>query len=96
MANGVTLSYHRIALIDIDVNQQITLLVESYIDEDGRNYQKAYENSEIEGEPTFPYTNAQYINLSYDESSKMLTSNIIKESYNFLKEYNEFKGATDV
>ena len=35
-SNGVTLSYHRIAMVKVDINQQITILVESYIDEDGR------------------------------------------------------------
>ena len=29
--NGVTLSYHKISMINVQVNQQITLLVESGI-----------------------------------------------------------------
>ena len=40
--NGVVLNYHRIASVKIEVNQQCTILVESYLNEDGRNYEKAY------------------------------------------------------
>ena len=51
--NGVTLSY-MISMINVQVNQQITLLVESYIDESGRQYEKDYAQGLTEGEPTFP------------------------------------------
>jgi hypothetical protein len=40
--NGVTLTYHRISLVNVQVNQQITILVESYIDADGRKKEKDY------------------------------------------------------
>ena len=45
--DGVTLAYHRIAMVKVDVNQQITVLVESYVDEDGRNFEKRYAAGEI-------------------------------------------------
>ena len=77
-------------MIKIDTNQQITLLVYSYLNEDARNYEKAYANGEIKGEPTFPYVDYQYINLEYDENMN------IKNAYKYLKTLPEFDGATDI
>lgn len=88
--NGVTLSYHRIAMVKIDVNQQITILVESYIDEDGRNYEKAYDAGEIKGEPVFPYTESEYISTDYDETMS------IKSAYEWLKQQTGFVGSEDI
>ena len=34
--NGLVLEYHRIAMVKIDTNQQCTILVESYLNEDCR------------------------------------------------------------
>ena len=96
MKNGVILNYHRIALIDIDINQQITLLVESYVDEDGRDYMKAYKNGEIEGEPSFPYMEGTYFYLDYDESLCLFKSNIIEQAYELIKTYPQFQGAEDI
>ena len=88
--NGVELSYHRIAMVKIDTNQQITILVHSYIDENGRNYEKSYANGKIEGEPTFPYVDAEYLSFDYDENMN------IKNAYNWLKNKPEFDGAEDI
>ena len=96
MDNGITLSYHRISKIDIEVNQQVTFLVESYIDETGRNYEKAYANGEIDGEPKFPYTNAKYIHIPYDETTEIFQDNAVKQAYELLKSSDLFVGAIDV
>lgn len=88
--NGVELSYHRIAMVKIDTNQQITLLVHSYINEEGRNYEKDYSAGKIEGEPTFPYVDAEYISLDYDENMN------IKNAYEWLKTQPDFEGAEDI
>ena len=96
MDNGVTLSYHRIALIIIDVNQQITLLVESYVNEEGRDYMKSYARGEIEDEPTFPYTEGNYYHLPYDESLCLFKSNVIEQAYELIKTYPQFKDAEDI
>lgn len=88
--NGIILNYHRIAMIKIDINQQITLLLYSYLNEDGRNYEKAYAEGKIEGEPEFPYVDYQYINLDYDENMN------VKNAYEWLKTLPEFEGATDI
>lgn len=88
--NGVTLTYHRISMVKIDVNQQITILVESYLNEDGRNYEKAYAAGEIQGEPTFPYTSAEYMSLPYDETMN------VKNAYEWLKQQPKFVDAEDI
>lgn len=94
--NGVELEYHRIAMIKIDLNQQITILVESYLNEDGRNYEKDYADGKIEGEPTFPYTSAEYHYFNYDTEPEMFKGNVVQKAYNWLKKQEKFKGAEDV
>lgn len=94
--NGVSLSYHRISMIKVDVNQQITILVESYIDENGRNYEKQYSIGEIKEPPIFPYTDSEYFHIDYDEKSSILNGMIIQNSYEWLKNLPEFTGAEDI
>lgn len=89
-SNGLTLNYHRIAMVKIDTNQQITILLYSYLNEEARNYEKAYAAGEIEGEPTFPYVDYEYINLDYDESMNIVNA------YEWLKTQPDFVGAEDV
>ena len=93
--NGVSLSYHRIAMVKVDVNQQITLLVQSYIDEDGRDFEKRYAAGEIEGKPTFPYTQGNYISFDYDEKTEMFSGNVVQKAYDLLKSHPDFIGAED-
>jgi hypothetical protein len=88
--NGLVLDYHRIAMVKIDTNQQITILLYSYLNEEARNYEKAYAAGEIEGEPTFPYVDHEYIALDYDESMN------ITNAYEWLKTRPEFVGAEDI
>lgn len=88
--NGLALEYHRIAMVKIDTNEQITILLHSYLNEDGRNYEKAYARGEIEGEPIFPFVDAQYISFNYDEQMN------IKNAYAWLKLHPDFEGAEDV
>lgn len=89
-SNGVETKYHRIVMVKIDTNQQISLLIHSYIDTDGRNYEKSYAAGLIEGEPVFPYVSAEYKTLEYDENMN------IKNAYKYLKTLPEFEGAEDV
>ena len=88
--NGVELEYHRIAMVRIETNQQISVLLHSYINEEGRNYEKDYAAGKIEGEPTFPYVDAQYLSFDYDESMN------IKNAYEKLKTLPAFEGAEDI
>lgn len=94
--NGVALSYHRIAMVKVDTNQQITILVQSYIDEEGRNYEKKYANGEIEGEPTFPYTQGDYLYFDYSENSDLFKGNIVKKAYSWLKKHPDYIGSEDI
>lgn len=94
--NGVSLNYHRIAMIKIDTNQQITILVESYIDEKGRDYEKQYAEGKIKNDPVFPYTNSKYFHLSYDEELDMLKGTIIQNAYKWLKTLPEFTNSEDI
>lgn len=97
---GVTLAYHRIALVNVQVNQQITLLVESYIDLNGR--QKAKDYAKIDHSKTLaqefvhPYSESEYISFEYDENSELFKGNIVQKAYNWLKNQEKFKGAKDI
>lgn len=86
--NGVTTEYHRIALVSIDVNQQTTILVCSYIDENGRNLEKEYANGG-NSEPTFPYIENNYYSFGYDEKMN------IENAYNWLKQQADFENSVD-
>ena len=88
--NGLELEYHRIAMLKIDTNQQITLLLHSYLNEEGRNYEKAYARGDIEGAPLMPYVNAEYLTFDYDEAMN------IKKAYEVLKGLPQFDGAVDI
>ena len=95
-ANGVYTSYHRIAMIKVDLNQQITVLVESYVDEEGRDYEKAYAAGEIEGEPVFPYTDSEYIPIEWDETGEFFEGNIMEKAYGWLKKQPDYINSEDV
>ena len=88
--NGLPLEYHRVALVIIEPNQQTTVLVHSYLNEEARDYEKAYARGEIKGKPTFPYVHAEYMNFSYREDMTM------KNAYGCLKKLPKFEGAEDV
>lgn len=88
--NGIELSYHRIAMIKNEVNQQTSMLVISYLDESGRQYEKDYAEGKIKGDPIFPYTNGEYISIPYDEDMT------VKKAYQWLKKHPDFEGAEDV
>lgn len=90
LPNGITLEYHRIAMIKNEINQQTTILVHSYLNAEGRQYEKDYANGLIEGEPTFPYVDARYYNINYDPEMTVVSA------YEWLKDnIPEFKNAED-
>lgn len=90
--NGLPLEYHKISLVNIEPNHQITLLRESYLNEEARKYEKDYASGKI-NEPVFPYVDHEYIHLEYQE----LDGNIMELAYKLLKENNpELKDAEDV
>lgn len=88
--NGLELNYHRIAMVKIDTNQQTTILVRSYLNEAGRQYEKDYANGLIEGEPIFPFTESQYLLFEYSDDMN------ITNAYKLLKAQSEFENSEDV
>lgn len=92
--NGIVTEYHRIALISIDVNQQNTILVHSYLTESGRQIEKDYSAGLYrdleEGMMKFPYVAAEYIAAEYNPDMT------VSAAYNYLKSLPKFAGAIDV
>ena len=88
--NGLVFNYHRIAMVKIDTNQQCTFLVESYLNEEGRELEKAYAAGNIVGEITLPYTLCNYISTDYDANMN------IHNAYEWLKIQPEYVGAEDI
>lgn len=87
--NGIELEYHRIAMVKIDTNQQVSILILSYLNEDGRNSEKYPSKVEM-GDPVFPFVDAEYRSCAYDENMN------IKNAYEWLKHQPDFEGAEDV
>lgn len=94
--NGIVLNYHHIAMITVEVNQRVTLLVRSYLDQEARQYDKDYATGKIEGEPTFPYTDAEYISIEWKDIGDLLTGDLTKNMYEWLKTQPPYIGAIDV
>ena len=92
--NGIITEYHRIALVNIDVNSQNTILIYSYLNEDGRQIEKDYaagKYNDVEiGTMKFPYFNAKYINVEYTDDMT------VKKAYAYIKTLPQFEGGIDV
>ena len=91
MNNGLVLDYHRVALITIEPNQQVTILRHSYVDAEARQIEKDYAAGLIKPEEVmFPYVEHEYMHLDYDENMNM------KNAYAWLKEQPGFEEAEDI
>ena len=94
LSNGVVTEYHRIAMLKIDTNQQNTILIHSYLSEDGRQIEKDYAAGKYDnverGLMKFPYVDARYLNRDYDGEMTIV------KAYEWLKTLPEFEGAEDV
>ena len=88
--NGIEVEYHRIALVNIDVNNQITILRHSYLTEEARQYEKDYAAGIIKGDPVFPYVDTEYMHLDYEDGMDIV------RAYEWLKQQPEFEGSEDV
>lgn len=77
-------------MIKIDINQQNTILVHSYLSEDGRQIEKDYEAGKYrdleESMMNLPYVDAQYLNTKYDGNMT------ITKAYEYLKSLPQLKG----
>lgn len=91
--NGVVTEYHRIAMVKMDINQQNTILVHSYLSEEGRQVEKDYAAGKYDdlefGEMEWPYVDAEYINTEFDENMSL------GKAYDYLKKLEKFKDAVD-
>lgn len=97
MPNGLPLEYHRVALITIEPNQQITILRHSYLDESARQYEKDYAAGKIEGDPVFPYVAHEYIHMDYADNIEDLDGEPMECAYCLLKKHRpEFADAEDL
>lgn len=97
MSNGLPLEYHKVALITIEPNQQITILRHSYLNEEARQYEKDYANGLIKDDPTFPYIDHEYIHMDYSKNIGEMNGDAMKCAYNLLKKHcPEFDGAEDI
>lgn len=92
--NGIVTEYHRVVILKIDVNQQNTILVHSYLSEDGRQFEKDYAaglyNGVEFGRLKFPYVDSMRFHVAYDENMT------VKSAYEYLKTLPQFEGAEDV
>lgn len=92
--NGIVTEYHRIAMVKMDINQQNTLLVHSYLSDAGRQIEKDYAaglyNDLEEGMMNWPYVDAKYLDCDYDGEMT------ISKAYEYLKTLSEYEGAIDV
>lgn len=80
--DGVETAYHRILFMQITTNRQITIAVESYVDEVARN---AVETGEFS-----PYSKTTTYETDYDENMN------IKKAYQFLKKTDVFANSSDI
>lgn len=96
MPNGLPLEYHRVAMVKIEPNQQITVLRHSYLNEEARQYEKDYAAGKIEGEPQFPYVAHEYLHVPYAEAIDTLREGSMEGAYALLKKHRpEFADAAD-
>ena len=97
MPNGLPLEYHRVAMVKIEPNQQITVLRHSYLNEEARQYEKDWAAGKIEGEPQFPYVDHEYVHIPYAEAIDALREGSMEGAYSLLKKHRpEFADAVDL
>ncbi len=82
--NGVTTTYHHIPMIKVEVNQDVTILVHSYINENSRL---------IDKDATIDYIPQHYEYNYYSTGSDNFMT--IEKAYEWLKSQPEFEGAED-
>lgn len=94
MSNGLPLNYHRISLVSIEPNRQITILRHSYLNAEARQYEKDYAAGLIQGNPTFPYVDHEYVHVDYADNIGDMVGDTMKCAYKLLKKHRpEFADA---
>lgn len=90
LENGIILNYHRIVSINKITNNQIIIEVASYINEDKRQEEVEYYNSEEQDKNINVFIDTTYVNVDYDENK------VIQDYYNYLKTTEKFENAEDI
>lgn len=89
-SNGVETEYHRVAMYKVENGQRVTLLVHSYLNEEGRQWEKDYASEKFTGEDlAWPYKEGVYHQADFDESMTL------EKAYRYLKTLPEFEGSED-
>lgn len=94
--NGITVSYHKISKIEVSVNNRVSILVESYLDESFRQYEKDCAKGVAEDGRMYPYIHSEYFSMPYDENTELFAGNITKKAYEWLKKQEKYKDAMDI
>lgn len=81
--DGVTTNYHRVLFCQVTTNQQNSIAVLSYVDNEARKNEK-------NGEISQPYRKSVTYETDYDESMT------ITKAYEYLKTLTEFSGSEDI
>lgn len=85
-ANGIVLSYHRIASVSSQVNEGTSIVVVSYISQQKRDD----ERSSLEaGEPMDVFMESKIYQTDYRDG---MTA---EEAYNYIKTVPDFEGSSD-
>lgn len=84
--NGVVLSYHRVANISSQVNQNTTIVVVSYISQAKRNDEVAALEA---GEAMDVFMESSFYQTDYSDG---MTA---QEAYNYVKTVPDFEGSSD-
>lgn len=90
LENGVTVSYHRVVSVFCMTNVENRIEVCSYIDEAGRENEKAFYVEDSGVEDVTAYMHTEFIQVEYDEQMGVVSA------YEWLKEQPKFQGAEDV
>lgn len=81
--DGVTTNYHRVLFCQVTTNQQNSIAVLSYVDNEARENEK-------NGYISQPYRKSVTYETDYDESMT------ITKAYEYLKTLTEFSGSEDI
>lgn len=81
--DGVTTNYHRVLFCQVTTNQQNSIAVLSYVDNEARENEK-------NGDISQPYRKSVTYETDYDESMT------ITKAYEYLKTLTEFSGSEDI
>lgn len=90
LENGVTVNYHRVVSVFCMTNVQNTIEICSYIDESGRENEKAFYVEDSGVDTITAYTHSKFIPVEYDQNMTVVSA------YEYLKTLPEFEGAADV